>query len=259
MGTRSGDIDPAVVLPPAPGGRPAARRDRRRCSTPRSGLRGPDRRQRHARGASAGAPPATPAADAGASTSTAAGSRSTSARTWPCSAGVDAITFTAGVGENAAAVRAAALAGLERSASRSTRAATPARRAGHLARRRARSTVLRGADRRGAGDRRGDGGGAGAPAAPGRHDAAGAGAGTAEGAQLRRNQPRPMGPAPARPPHPAARGSRESAATGSGVAAKVRNAWVSALGSVRWSTMPTTLAQRSRTVTRPRRYGMAAH
>ena len=66
---------------------------------------------------------------------------------------VDAITFTAGVGENSPAVRAAALAGLAALGIVVDPTATQRRRPDHLARP-ARRRGLRGTHRRGAGDRR---------------------------------------------------------------------------------------------------------
>ena len=96
MGTRSGDLDPAVVFHLHRVGGMTAGRDRPACSTSAAGCRA-GRRQRHAGRCSAAGPPATRPRRSR-STSTAAGSPSTSARTWRCWGGVDAITFTAGVG-----------------------------------------------------------------------------------------------------------------------------------------------------------------
>ena len=124
MGTRSGDLDPAVVAPPASrAGLDVDEIDERAQHAQRAArARG---RQRPARGAPAGRGRRR-GAPRWRSTSTATASASTSAPTRPCSARVDAIVFTAGVGENDAVVRARSLARPRaRSASPSTPSATP--------------------------------------------------------------------------------------------------------------------------------------
>ena len=111
MGTRSGDLDPGVAVPPAAGRRPGRRRDRRpaepavRPAGAGRGQRLPGPRPRWS--TTATRPPRSRW------TSTATGSASTSAPTWRCSAGSDVVTFTAGVGENAPSVRAQIAVGLE--------------------------------------------------------------------------------------------------------------------------------------------------
>ena len=111
MGTRCGDIDPALVFHLHAHGGPRGRRDRagaelrqrdegaRRGERPARGPRAHGRRRRRRR--------ARPRR------STATASASTSARTSPSSGASDAVVFTAGVGENDPVVRARALEGLE--------------------------------------------------------------------------------------------------------------------------------------------------
>ena len=139
-------------VPPAPGGRAADRGDRELADPARRPARA-GRRQRHASGQRAPRLPAT-RPPRWRSTSTAGGSASTSAPTWRCSAGWTRSPSPPGSGENSPAVRAAALSGLAALGIDDRRAAaTQAGEDDHLAGRQPGHGV-RGADRRGAGDRR---------------------------------------------------------------------------------------------------------
>ena len=86
MGTRSGDLDPAVVFHLHRDGRAVGRRGRRPAQQAQRPAR-PVRGERHARGARAWSPRATRTPSRGAGRLRATGSASTSARTWRCSAG----------------------------------------------------------------------------------------------------------------------------------------------------------------------------
>ena len=154
MGTRSGDLDPAIIFHlRREGGLTVDEIDD--LLNHRSGLLGlcgdNDMREVLARRAAGDA-----GRDPGLRRLLPPDHASTSARTTRCSGRVDAIAFTAGVGENAAPVRAAALAGLDRLGI----AVDPARNAGSGRPGdlpgRSRGGGLRRADRRGTRHRRGN-------------------------------------------------------------------------------------------------------
>ena len=112
MGTRSGDIDPAVLVPPAPRRRAVDSTSSTTCSTGAAGCSGSPARD-DMRDVLVPAHERATTRRRSRSTCTCTASARTSARTRRSSAGVDVLSFTAGVGENAPIVRARALAGLE--------------------------------------------------------------------------------------------------------------------------------------------------